>query len=344
MEMTSSILFLGSFVPALMICYFVYELDDHKEPLKYVIAAFLIGVLSPLITLQLTFALDGYENLAENPIYKAFFLAAIPEEVGRFLLLGLICHTWKVVNEPFDCVVYAAAIWSGFSAIETSLYAINEVMQGSQPAFLLAARASLCTLGHVSYGVIVGAYLGIAMYANQGFWKWVLRGLMIAIMLHAIYDGILFSAAMTDAGVMYTLIAVAADALTILLALFFMIRMDRIQKLSSYEGEHAEEEARLLMRHRPDETLGLFGLISGFGLGGFILVMISMFLTSLSTLLMLHLANFNVVSFAFFSLSALGAWATWKKIVARVKVFNDQSGLKMNQEIQRLKEQSDEII
>ena len=43
--------------------------------------------------------------------------AGVPEELGRFLLL-LICK-WNEVDEPFDCVVYAGAIWAGFAAVET---------------------------------------------------------------------------------------------------------------------------------------------------------------------------------------------------------------------------------
>lgn len=332
----STILLIGSFLPAFLILYFIYDLDDHTEPLKRVIQAFLLGVLSPILTLQLSTVFDFNGFLSGNPVYTSIFLAAIPEEVGRFLLLFIICKNWSEVDEPFDCVVYAAAIWAGFSAVETSLYAINEASEGGDAIHLMGIRASLCTLGHVSYGVIVGAYTGIALFAQRGVWPWILRGLTIAIFLHALYDAILLSQPKDGAPLWGALFAVIADGLTIVLALLFLFRMDRLQKISSFEGEQAQQEAMLLIRHRPDNSIGLWGLISGIGFVGLFLLLVAMVTLSNTFIYLCQtVITFNPIMALLTVICGAISLKTWKSVLKRVATLSRDHSHQLERDISR---------
>ena len=54
-------------------------------------------------------------------------------------------------------------------------------------------RSTLCTLAHISWGLIIGSYVAIAKFTKANTLYWIGRGLLIAIGLHFLYDGFLMS-------------------------------------------------------------------------------------------------------------------------------------------------------
>lgn len=271
---------LGAALPSVMLVYLVQQLDRFREPVGHVVMAFIIGVLSPLVTLMISGLMP---ELAQDvhPWYYALSAAAIPEEAGRALLLYWVCTRWDEVGEPFDCIVYGVAIWAGFAATENVLYAAQEIKEGVDPIWVLSLRASLCTIGHSAWGLIMGAYVGIARF-GKGDHSWpFLRGLLVTITLHMLYDGLLFSAQM-DHPVVNTLLAIGVDALSVVLALLFLIRARALQDASDHEGHRSLLQSELLKRHSPDSAVGLYELVSEMHLMGVLKTLMAMVFSSLS--------------------------------------------------------------
>lgn len=115
----------GAVLPSVMLVYLIYRVDRFIEPTASMISAFIAGVLSPIVTLYLTRLFDLNVEQGAHPWLYAFSAAALPEELGRLLLLLLICKLWKSVGEPFDCLVYGATIWAGFASTENILLAFS---------------------------------------------------------------------------------------------------------------------------------------------------------------------------------------------------------------------------
>ena len=72
------LLIIGSFVPAILLTYIVYQADLHREPLSRVALAFLIGVISPLVTLEIAnYTMAVPELIEHHPYIRAFLAAAL---------------------------------------------------------------------------------------------------------------------------------------------------------------------------------------------------------------------------------------------------------------------------
>ena len=221
-------------------------------------------------------------------------------------------------------MVYASAIWLGFSAIETSLYASAGIESNGQAILIMSSRAALCAIGHLSYGIIIGSYLAVALYARRGFWKWILRGLAISIALHTLYDGLLFS--LQEFGGAWKLFAaIIADGLTMVLALLFLMKLNKIQRLSSFEGEHATQQARLLARHAPDQELSVIELLEHFGLRGLFKVTFVLFSTSLCVSSILLLINtWDFIYLAITPCAALTSRWAWSSVISDTRKLHQK--------------------
>ena len=166
---------LTAILPAFCVVYLIYKIDDYQEPLIHLVWAFILGILSPAVTLMISHGLNFDLSQSDHPWMYALTMAAIPEEVGRFLILGWMVKGWREIAEPFDCIVYGAAIWGGFSASENFLYGMNEVARDQSPYMLLSVRSTLCTLGHISWGIIMGAYMGSSRFGESDKISWALH-------------------------------------------------------------------------------------------------------------------------------------------------------------------------
>ena len=278
------ILAIGSFIPSMILVHQIYLLDRFREPLSKVAFAFIIGVFSPLITLLITGELnsivshliEGDLTMVNHPWLYSAFLAAIPEEVGRLILLLIICKVWKEIDEPFDCVVYGAAIWGGFAGIENVLY-VSQV--NAEAGFTLSLRAVLCSTGHTAWGVIAGGHVGIALFgADQRFsskFLWIAKGIAITSFLHFLYDGFLFSLQSDPTSQLWLIFgrfggAIFIDLCTLLICASFIYRMWFIQRRigGQFEGEYENEQSRIMANIDPSTPSDFLSSLKKIGLMG----------------------------------------------------------------------------
>lgn len=325
---------LSEILPALMIIYLIYKIDDFQEPFSHVLIAFGLGILSPLITLFISSKLNMGLSSDSSPWTYALTMAAIPEELGRFLILWWVTKHWDEVAEPFDCILYGAAIWGGFSAIENLIYAGDAVIDSQNPFVILSIRATLCTLGHISWGVIMGAYVGIARFANDQTTNWALRGLLITIGLHMGYDALLMTTSSGVYQITNLIGALSIDAFSLVVAMLFIGRMEEIQDISMYEGHKVRVQAELLKRHRPTHNYGIIDIFQHFGFSGLFYILCALASTSLMIFwinaLFVTGNRHHIMSCVMY---LLGALYFWGKTFGKVSSVHEASEKYLDQDL-----------
>jgi hypothetical protein len=91
-------------------------------------------------------------------------------------------------NEVMDGIVYGVAGAIGFATLENIFYVL------SMGAGVGVMRALFAVPGHAMWGAIIGFYMGMKKMHPESSLRYVLAGLVIAVLFHGIYDFVLFTA------------------------------------------------------------------------------------------------------------------------------------------------------
>ena len=107
-----------TFVPSLAILLFIIRSDKFREPVKFIIEAFILGWLicfpAGLLNNLLIWSTDDPHSLS--------FLAGLTEESLKFLALSIFIRPKSEFNEPMDALVYGTLISLGFATFENYEY------------------------------------------------------------------------------------------------------------------------------------------------------------------------------------------------------------------------------
>lgn len=216
-------LIIVSILPVILLLAYIYRKDkNEKEPLGLLVKSFFAGCLVALAVIFLFVFLDslGISTEFENPIAKAFFNAAIPEEGLKFLFLYLIVWKNKHFNEFFDGIVYAAFISLGFACLENILY----VAQGGMSVGIM--RAFISVPAHFFFAIFMGFYLSKAKFDKKARGYYIFLSLGVPILFHGIFDAILMSAEVNE---------ILASVLMILFFIFdFFLFRFAIRRINRY--------------------------------------------------------------------------------------------------------------
>ena len=185
------LLFAVSTLPVIIIFLFFYFKDRfEKEPVKIMLLAFFGGILSilPVLIYGLISSALNLE-LAESSILmsfnEAFFEAAIPEELSKFLFLYIFIWKNKFFNEYYDGILYAVLVSLGFAWVENMLY----VFDGGLGVGI--ARGILSVPGHALFGVLMGYFFSHAKFDKENRTKYLIQGIAYAVVAHGTYDFLL---------------------------------------------------------------------------------------------------------------------------------------------------------
>lgn len=186
-------------VPSLLLIWYFHRRDVNPEPGRVVWTTFFLGVLTVIPVLLVDWPIAAALGHPASPIAagfgEAFFVAAIPEEFFKFLVLWLYASRHKEFDEPMDGIVYGAIASLGFATFENILY----VSSGGFGAALM--RAITAVPGHAFMGAIAGYYVGQAKFAPQRRVRLMVQGYLTAVILHGLYDaGLLSMRAMAHGG------------------------------------------------------------------------------------------------------------------------------------------------
>jgi RsiW-degrading membrane proteinase PrsW (M82 family) len=178
-------------VPAAVLIVYIIIRDKYEhEPIGKIVLAFFVGMVSIPLDLALIsiFDLDELPYLFDGEILQqvgtAFFSAAIPEEISKFVILFLLVWWSKDFNERMDGIVYAVCVSMGFATVENVMY----VFEDPSCAW---GRALFAVPGHFLFAVLMGFFLSLAKFTvKHKFRNWTMT-LLAPILAHGIYDAIL---------------------------------------------------------------------------------------------------------------------------------------------------------
>ncbi len=201
--MENYIILLTALLPIVILIYYIYHKDKKSpEPTGQLVKAFLFGVLSvPLsfcmsIPLRQIGAYPAEATTISESISTAFFGAAIPEEIAKLFMLWLFLRKNRYFDEKMDGIVYAVCVSLGFAALENIMYLFSNV-----ETFLSVgiARAIFAVPGHFCFGILMGYYYSFAKFYPKAPKKNKVLILVAPIIVHGLYDSILFIINVTPA-------------------------------------------------------------------------------------------------------------------------------------------------
>ncbi|WP_438432313.1 glutamic-type intramembrane protease PrsW [Gorillibacterium sp. sgz500922] len=172
--------------PGCALLAYLYLKDRYEsEPIKLVLRMFLCGALAvfPLMVLQRSFVL----GFGDNTFLFSFVYSAGMEEAVKWLILYVLIYKHVEFDEPYDGIVYAAAVSLGYATVENIMYALVNYTTFSQ----IMIRALLPVSGHALFGIFMGYYLGKAKFQPGPARKTLAFSLLLPILYHGIFDFIL---------------------------------------------------------------------------------------------------------------------------------------------------------
>jgi len=180
-----------SLAPVIIIAAYIYFRDKYeKEPIRLLLYAMVAGGLTVIPILFVERFLSGFSGFFPGLLsaaWNAFVVAAFSEETFKFLALYILIWKSPEFNEKFDGIVYATYVSLGFAAVENVLY----VMEGGMSTGVM--RAMTAVPAHAIFGVTMGFYFGLAKFYEKQRQSLKRKALLWPILLHGIYDFILFT-------------------------------------------------------------------------------------------------------------------------------------------------------
>jgi RsiW-degrading membrane proteinase PrsW (M82 family) len=184
--------------PIIFILTYVYLQDEYeREPLKYLLITFLLGILTafPVIWLSpylqaLTGVHGNATGVGELMVY-AFVVVALLEEGMKYLVLRWYIYPHSEFDEPYDGIMYGVAVSLGFAAIENVFYVLSAGEGGFETGLM---RMFTAVPAHATFGVMMGYFVGKAKFLHGAGHPYIerMKGLLTAIFFHGWYDYFLF--------------------------------------------------------------------------------------------------------------------------------------------------------
>lgn len=196
-QMQLPLILLAALAPIAILAYYIYRRDKfQKEPVKELLKAFGMGILSVPVSLLISTPLEfaGFYSMDTQTLLDAvkvsFLGAAIPEEIAKFLMLWLFVRKSRCFDENVDGIVYASVVSLGFAAVENILYLVTNYESWISVGI---TRALFSVPGHFFFGVLMGYYYSLFRFypAAGRKVKWLVLG--APILAHGLFDTVLFS-------------------------------------------------------------------------------------------------------------------------------------------------------
>lgn len=178
--------------PSIALLYYFYMRDRYeREPRRMLIKAFIAGSFAVIPVLLVEMSLNIFDMADISLLsagYTAFIVAGLVEEAFKYLVFFLYIWKDREFDEMYDGIVYCVFISLGFATVENVGYVLAS---GFNTALI---RSLTAVPAHALFGVAMGYYLGIAKFIRPDLkTKYARLGFIIPVILHGIYDFILFS-------------------------------------------------------------------------------------------------------------------------------------------------------
>ncbi len=182
----------SALIPAFCIASIFYFLDDNREPMKAVIWAFLLGIVSVFLLIPVI-VFDPFTKPAQdgdlvNSLVLSFYHAGFLEELSKFTVFMVGIYAHKAFHEWYDGILYGVMIGLGFAFFENVEYFRRFLEDmGNQ---IIIVRSLLSMPLHALIGGVMGFYLGKARFTpdRRKVPVFIAMGLLVPIFVHGLYD------------------------------------------------------------------------------------------------------------------------------------------------------------
>jgi len=189
-----------SVLPAVLLALYVWYSDvTAREPPSLLAGTFLLAVLTAGFAAVLNGVLQPvFSTLGVIGMILFFYLVVGPvEESVKMLAVWLYAYDADRFDAVIDGAVYGAVAGLGFATIENAIYIAGVVGETGATSFgmeligiggdITATRA-LAGPGHVIYSAFAGYYLGLAKFNPGNRGPIVVKGIVVAALIHATYN------------------------------------------------------------------------------------------------------------------------------------------------------------
>lgn len=229
---------IAAIAPAAVAMWYIYRKDSSQpEPFRWIWKAVTFGVLSALLSFVFSIPLSlltGLELEAElypsilNAFADAFLLAAVPEELAKFIMLWFLLRKNPYFDEKLDGIVYTVCIGMGFAGLENIMYLINGLEDGSWIGVGIA-RALFSIPGHFLFAVLMGYYYSLYHFGVDRSVKTKIMIIAAPVLAHGIFDGILMSMRVSD-------------GIAVVCMIIFLVFFGRLRRLGSKRIERLRNQ------------------------------------------------------------------------------------------------------
>ena len=231
------LMFIAAILPAGLLFMYIWKKDIQKEPTSLLVKAVLYGavICIPVAgieqAIQTTlFGVDGEPTSLVGSTAMAFFVAALPEESFKLLVLWLILRKNPFFDEHFDGIVYAVCIGLGFAAFEN----VGYIFKSEEWLSVAISRSLFAVPGHYAFAVLMGYYYSVYHFVNRSP-KVAACILLVPVLAHGIYDSLAMS------GIVNRYIG----GICFFVLIYFCIKMHKVAKgkvLTLVEKDRSEND------------------------------------------------------------------------------------------------------
>ncbi|MFF5993590.1 glutamic-type intramembrane protease PrsW [Lysinibacillus sp. KU-BSD001] len=180
------ILLSAAIAPGLaLLSYFYLRNQMSTEPRRTLLHSFIYGALITFPIMFIQFVLEEEQTFSSSFFTTVVFTSAI-EEFFKWLVIFTAILRHVEFDDPYDGILYGAAVSLGFATVENILYLLSF---GIDKAFL---RALLPVSSHALFGVVMGYYFGKSKFSKDDKQiEYLLLALIAPMILHFSYNTIL---------------------------------------------------------------------------------------------------------------------------------------------------------
>ena len=190
------------FAPSIFWLIFYLKKDLHPEPKAMLTRVFFMGLVLAFLAVVSQWILSrvilSFNANIEIGSYKLFFLgAAFIEETVKFLAVKFIVLNNPEFDEPLDAMIYMITASLGFAAIENILVLFQTIPNGVVgTASIWFYRFVGATFLHALSAAVTGYFLSLAWFYHRHSRKLIFLGLILATIVHFIFNSILLSSSL----------------------------------------------------------------------------------------------------------------------------------------------------
>lgn len=195
---TLGVLTLLSVVPALLLAGYIWYGDPTlRQSVRSLVGTFVLGVLfAGFAAIVNTLFGPVFDLVPVVGLALYFFVVVGPvEETVKWLAVRLYAYRLDEFRAVIDGAIYGAVAGLGFATIENLIYItrvylqVIEVGMNVLPSTIgIAGVRALAGPGHVIYSAFAGYYLGLAKYNPGHRGPIVVKGLLVAALVHGAYN------------------------------------------------------------------------------------------------------------------------------------------------------------